>query len=161
MISAISLRMLKSWAAKNRRKLGQLLGTERTDRLLDQVVEQLLYKGRVRFSARRQIRRQVPNPAKFHLFTRAGLIGSGCVDRLTLLLVSISTEGVEMLQGKSERIDHTVARPARFRLSLNRHPLPGRQVRMKIGGERGNGFGRRPEHSAQDAAGNENPAMDR
>ena len=31
-------------------ELGELLGTKRTDRLLDQVVEQLLYKGRVRFA---------------------------------------------------------------------------------------------------------------
>src|ERR1022692_165441 len=90
-------------------QVGQLLGAERTDRLLDQVVEQLLDKSGMRFPARGQIRRQVPNPIEFHQLTRAGLVGSCHVDRLPLLLVSISTEGVEMLQGKSKGVDHAVA----------------------------------------------------
>ena len=54
--------MLKSWAVKNRRKLGQFLRTKCADRLLDQVMEQLLYKSRVSLAARGQIRRQITGP---------------------------------------------------------------------------------------------------
>ena len=66
-----------------------------------------------------------------------------------------------MLQGKSQGIDHAMARPARLGLRLNRHALAGCQVRMKVGSQRSNGLGRRTEHPAQNAAGDENPAMNR
>ena len=59
MISTISLRMLKSFAAKNRLQVGQRLGTEGADRLLDQVVEQLLDEGGVRLLAAGQERREL------------------------------------------------------------------------------------------------------
>ena len=47
MISTISLRILNSLAAKNRRRSGSVLRAEGADRLLDQVVEQLLDERRV------------------------------------------------------------------------------------------------------------------
>ena len=66
-----------------------------------------------------------------------------------------------MLQGKSERIDHAMARLARLGLCLKRDALTGRQVGMKIGRKRSDGLGRRPQHPAQDAASNKDTAMDR
>ena len=66
-----------------------------------------------------------------------------------------------MLQGKSEGIDHAMARPARLGLGLNRHALSRRQIGMKVGGQGSDGFRRRSQHPAEHAAGNENPAMNR
>ena len=79
----------------------------------------------------------------------ACLVGARRVDRPPFLLASVSADGIEMLQGKSERIDHAVARLARLGFGLQRHALAGRQVRVEIGRERGDGLGRRPEHPAQ------------
>ena len=96
---------------------------------------------------------KVLDAVKFDRFPGACLVESGRVDRPPFLLLSVSTDGVEMLQGKSERIDHPVARLARFGLGLKRDALAGRQVRMEIGSERSDGLRRWPKHPAQHARG--------
>ena len=66
MISTISLRMLKSCFAKDSRSSVELLRPERTDRLLDQVMEELLDEGRVGLLAAGQEGRQSPGARERH-----------------------------------------------------------------------------------------------
>ena len=102
MISTISLRMLKSWWTKKSRRSVKLLRPEAQDRLLDQVVEQLLDEGGVRLFAAGQVRRQAACAGERHRFARPGLVGAGGVDRLALLILAVPADGVEVLQGEAQ-----------------------------------------------------------
>ena len=73
------------------------------------MVEQLLDDGGVRLFAAGQERRKLLDSLKLDHFARAGLVRAGSVDRPPFLILSVSTDSVEMLQGKSERIDHAMA----------------------------------------------------
>ena len=81
MISTISLRMLNSWVANDRRRLGQRLIAERADRLLDQVMEQLLDERGMRLLAGGQETGEGSDSVKLDHLAGAGLVRAGRVDR--------------------------------------------------------------------------------
>ena len=122
----------------------QFLAAEGADRLLDQVMEQLLDERVVRLLAGGEERGQRGGAVELDPIAGAGLVGAGRVDRPALLPVSISADRVVVLQRKSQVVDHAVAGLARFGLGLELDALAGGQVRG--GGRRP--AGRRPPAAA-------------
>ena len=141
-------------------QVGQGPDTIRTDRLFDQMMEQLLDNGGVRLFTSGQICRKPLNVRKLDDLPGSGLVRAIRVDRLFLLILSISADGVKMLQGKTEGINHSVTRLAGFWFRLKNHSLSGREIRMEIGSQRSDGFWRRPQYTTKNAPCNENAPVD-
>ena len=160
MISTINFRRLKSWVGEESFQVRQGPDTIRADWLFDQMVKQLLDNGGVRLFTPSQKCRKPLHVRKLDDLTGSGLVRAIRVNRPPLLILSVSTNGVEMLQGKTEGVNHAVARLAGFWFRLKHHSLSGRQIRMEIGSQRSDGLWRRPQYTAKNAPRNENTPMD-
>src|SRR3954468_22248594 len=79
-------------------QVGQLLAAEGADRLLDQVMEQLLDQRGVGLFAGGEQGGQVADAVELDPVAAAGLVGAGGVDRSTFFPISISADRVIMLQ---------------------------------------------------------------
>jgi hypothetical protein len=77
------------------------LGAEGPNGLLDEIVKQLLDEGGLRLFARREKRRQLAGAVKIDFLAGQRLVEAGIVDRLVLLLRSISARGVVYVPVKS------------------------------------------------------------
>ena len=124
------------------------------------MMKQLLDNGGVRLLTPGQKCREALHVRKLDDLPGSGLVRAIRVDRLFLLILSVSTDGVKMLQGKTEGIDHPVTRLAGFWFRLKHHSLSGREIRMEIGSQRSDGFRRRPQHTTENAPRNENTPVD-
>src|SRR5438067_1694235 len=84
---------------------------------------------------------------------KARMVAARRVDRPAVLPSAEAANGVELLQAKTQGIDHAVAGPAGRRLGLQRHALARRQVRVQLGRERGESGGGRLQYPSQHIAG--------
>ena len=125
------------------------------------MVEQLFDERVLGFFAGGEELGQVFFAFEFFDFAGLGQVAAGGVDRFVLVGFAIAADGVEVFHREAERVNHSMAALARFRLRLQGNAFAVAQIGVNIGRQRGDGLRGRSQHAAQHVARKENAAVDR
>src|SRR5579883_708886 len=132
-----------------------------THRLLHEVMERLLGESVVRLGTRGDELREFPRTGELRGGTGPGVVTTGGIHELVIVLLAVPTDRVEVFQREPQRVQNAVAPRAGHRLGLQPDALARGQTWVQVGRDRRERLHRWPDADAEQPSTDEHPAVDR